>query len=52
MRDASKLLGSFGLEHISLKGLMMSDNTMDVSVKLKDMAMDDKRIQKQAGITK
>ncbi|XP_052264161.1 intermembrane lipid transfer protein VPS13A-like [Dreissena polymorpha] len=51
-RDYTKLLGSFGLDLISLKGQMMSNNSLEVTVKLRDMTLDDKRIQKQGGITK
>ncbi|XP_052785478.1 intermembrane lipid transfer protein VPS13A-like [Mya arenaria] len=52
VRDASKLLGGFALDFFSLKGRIMSNNDIDTAVKLKDMMMDDKRMQKQGGITK
>ncbi|KAL4216396.1 Vacuolar protein [Mactra antiquata] len=47
-----RCLGQFELQLISLDGNMMSNETMDVNIILKDMVMDDRRYSKRGGITR
>ncbi|KAK3590891.1 hypothetical protein CHS0354_020869 [Potamilus streckersoni] len=51
-RDINRSLGQFEMHLIAVEGHMMSNNTIETKVILKDMILDDKRPVKKDGITR